>query len=195
MIARLAGTLVERSPDRVVIDVSGVGYLVFVSLESFYKLPPLGSRVELNTYTHVREDSLQLFGFVEEVERELFTLLIQVTGVGPRVALAVLSGLSAQELEKALVDGDVGRLVRVPGVGRKTAERLVLELKDKVSQLRGRRDGMRERPQAKSAEAVSALVNLGYKRAEAEKAVGSAEKEGAQGLEETIRMALRRLSR
>src|ERR1700687_2170096 len=194
MIAQLAGALAYKSPEHLIVDVQGVGYLVFVSLNSFYRLPEPGNAVHLLIHTHVREDALQLFGFVEREEKELFLLLAGVSGMGPRLALNILSGTPTQELQDALEAGDLVRLVAIPGVGKKTAERLVLELRDKVKitrAARGADDG--RRTSGLEGEAVSALVNLGYRRNEAERAVKVACAAGADDLEAVIRSALKRV--
>ncbi|MCK6556845.1 Holliday junction branch migration protein RuvA [Candidatus Binatia bacterium] len=195
MIALLAGTLAHKSPEYLVVDVHGVGYQVFVSLNTFCRLPEPGHPVQLLIHTHVREDTLQLFGFLDRVERDLFLLLLGVSGIGPRLALNILSGTAAEELEAALESGNLNRLVAIPGVGKKTAERLVVELRDKVAAARGGRG-----PSASTlvtgveAEAVSALVNLGYKRPDAERAVRTAAATGASDLEAIIRTALKRVT-
>jgi holliday junction DNA helicase RuvA len=171
MIARLSGTLLDKAADTVIVDVGGVGYLVHLSLQSMSRLPPEGSRVDLRTYTHVREDALQLYGFAGEDEERLFHLLIGVSGVGPRLALNVLSGMPAAELAEAIVQSEIARLTRISGVGKKTAERLVVELKDKLKTA-----GISLRPAAPTpiqlsggGALISALVNLGYKPAAAER--------------------------
>jgi Holliday junction DNA helicase RuvA len=195
MIAQLAGSLAHKSPEHLVLDVGGVGYQVFVSLNSFYRLPETGERVQLLIHTHVREDAMQLYGFVDREEKELFTLLLGVSGIGPRLALNILSGTPSQELEEAIEAGDLVRLVAIPGVGKKTAERLIVELRDKVKLVkaaRGAENG--RRATGLEAEAVSALVNLGYRRTEAERAVKTACAAGASDLEAVIRTALRRVS-
>jgi holliday junction DNA helicase RuvA len=171
MIARLSGTLLDKAADTVIVDVGGVGYLVHLSLQTMSRLPAEGSRVDLRTYTHVREDALQLYGFAGEDEERLFHLLIGVSGVGPRLALNVLSGMPAAELAEAIIGGEIARLTRISGVGKKTAERLVLELKDKLKTA-----GIALRPAASltpiplsgGGALISALVNLGYKPAAAE---------------------------
>jgi Holliday junction DNA helicase RuvA len=171
MIARLTGILEDKTPEQLIIDVNGVGYQVFVSLQTFSRLPAPRERVSLYVYTHLREDALQLYGFLEEKEKALFLLLKGVTGVGPRLALNVLSGIPVDELESALRASDVTRLLAVPGVGKKTAERLIVELREKVGALdNGHLGGVGEQV-ALATEAISALVNLGYRRTEAEKAV------------------------
>ena len=132
MIARVAGMLLEKRNDAAIVDVGGLGYLVHLSQQSLAALGPAGSAVALRTYTHVREDALQLYGFVTEDEERLFGMLIDVSGVGPKLAINILSGMAAKELAKALVGGEFARLTKIPGVGKKTAERLVVELKDKL---------------------------------------------------------------
>ena len=197
MIARLAGTLAEKAPDRVVVDVQGVGYAVFVSLQTFAALPVAGATVRLLVHTEVREDAIDLIGFVDEHERALFHLLRKVKGLGPRTSLAVLSGMPAAQLASVIAAGDVGKLQSIPGVGKKLAERVVVECRGAAGLLAGGH-GPSTQPVATDAdalvdEAVSALVNLGYKRPEAERAVTRARKDGA-GLEQVIRDALMGLS-
>ena len=193
MIARLAGTLAEKAPDRVVVDVQGVGYAVFVSLQTFAALPAAGATVRLLVHTEVREDAIDLIGFVDEHERALFHLLRKVKGLGPRTSLAVLSGMPAAQLASVIAAGDVGKLQSIPGVGKKLAERVVVECRSAAGLLAGGH-GPTTVPAAAGGdalvdEAVSALVNLGYKRPEAERAVTRARKDGA-GLEQVIRDAL-----
>src|SRR5574340_1278175 len=141
MIAQLAGSLAYKSPEQLIVDVQGVGYQVFVSLNSFYRLPEPGGRVELLIHTHVREDALQLYGFADRDEKDLFLLLLGISGIGPRLALNILSGTPAAELQAALEAGDLVRLVAIPGIGKKTAERLIVELRDKVKVLSSARPG------------------------------------------------------
>ena len=176
MIARLAGTLLEKQPDRVVLDVRGVGYLVSISFQTYQELPAADAEATLWIHTHVREDTLALFGFATEKERRLFEMLISVSGVGPKLALTLLSGIPAAELVEALARGDAKRLTSVPGIGRKTADRLALELREKAEKLRA--------PGEPSAgidpeDVVSALVNFGYKKSEADRAVESIARRGA----------------
>lgn len=195
MIAYLAGTLAFKSPAYAVVDVQGVGYQVFFSLSSYCRLPEPGQPVRVHVHTHVREDALQLYGFLDPVERDLFLLLLEVQGIGPRLALSILSGSSPSELLRAIRDGDAGQLVRIPGVGKKTAARLLVELRDKVSRT-ALPLGSEVAPAATqlAEEAISALVNLGYRLAEAEPAVAQAQAEGAENLESLIRAALRRMA-
>ncbi len=195
MIAQLTGALALKSPEQLIIDVNGVGYLVSVSLNAFYKLPEAGERVQLLVHTHVREDALQLYGFLDRAEKELFLLLTSVSGIGPRLAMNILSGTPTRDLLDALDAGDLARLVAIPGVGKKTAERLVVELRDKIKNLRGMPATEPGRAATGiEAEAVSALVNLGYKRNEAENAVKKACAAGATDLEAIIRTALKRVA-
>lgn len=197
MIARLRGRLIEKAPEQIVVDAGGVGYQLFVSLNAFYRLPSLGAEVDVYVHTHVREDALQLFGFLDASERALFLLLLQVATIGPKVALAVLSGMDTPDLETAIAEGDVRRLVAVPGIGKKKADLMVLQLREKVKALQQSRAAASGAPAVRAggdaAEAVSALVNLGYKQHEAERAVARAEESGTRVLADLIREALRRL--
>jgi Holliday junction DNA helicase RuvA len=205
VIARLAGTLLEKTPSRVVIDVSGVGYEVFVPLSTFTELPDEGKTVALRVHTHVREDAILLYGFRTARERAAFELLLRTSGVGPKLALTVLSGLATDRLVAAIASGDVAALRSVPGVGQKTAERIVVELRDRAAELAETPDdGAPPRPSpARSAvshveeQALSALLNLGYTRAQAQRVVeeAAAEAGAGVGLEPLLRAALRRLSR
>ena len=192
MIARLTGALEEKTPDQLIVNVSGVGYQVLVSLQTFYRLPALHESVSLQIHTHLREDALLLYGFLEEKEKASFLLLKGVTGIGPRLALNILSGIPVDELESALRASDVTRLVAVPGVGKKTAERLVLELREKVGALENGQ-GISGGQASLAAEATSALVNLGYRHAEAEKAVRAALPRGPASIADLIRESLRSL--
>jgi Holliday junction DNA helicase RuvA len=195
VIARLAGVVIDKRADAAVLDVQGVGYLVHLSLQSIGKLPPEGARAQLRCYTHVREDALQLFGFVTAEEEELFHLLIGVSGVGPRLALNVLSGMPATELATAILHGEIARLTKIPGVGKKTAERLSMELKDKIktSGLVGARSSQPPPPGAPSEPLLSALVNLGYRPAAAERTADQVRRTlgPAAPLEDQLREALR----
>ena len=195
MIARLSGMLKDKATDQLIIDVGGVGYLVFVSLQTFYRLPEPGQRVSLHIHTHVREDAFQLFGFLDEQEKAGFVLLKGVSGMGPRLAVNILSGIPVEELEDALRAGDVTRLLAVPGVGRRMAERLVVELREKVGTFPGG-DGaaVPGTEPAVSADAVSALINLGYRQVQAEKAVQRALRDGRATLTDIIQESLRSLS-
>jgi Holliday junction DNA helicase RuvA len=194
MIGRLTGRLATKSPDQVLLEVGGVGYLVRIPLSTFYELPEQESPASLWIHTHVREDALALYGFLTERERELFLLLLGVTGIGPRVALTILSGIPPVELIDALRKQDVRRLVAIPGVGKKTAERMVLELAEKAANLPGEEPG-REPAGVSADDILSALVNLGYRKGEAEKTVDAISREGGPDeFGEFLRLALKRLT-
>jgi Holliday junction DNA helicase RuvA len=196
VIARLAGILAEVGAGSAIVDVGGVGYLVHLSQLTQASLPARGERVALRIYTHVREDALDLFGFASEEEEAVFRALLEVKGVGPRAAQNILSGIEARELAQAVAGGDVVRLTKVPGIGKKTAERLVVELKDKLLTLAKASGGPRAAvPEADALEQLrTALVNLGYRPPQAEGAVESLRDE-AEGrpLDELLREALKRL--
>jgi len=192
MIASLAGTVAEKTPDLLVLDVGGVGYGVLVSLQTFADLPQVGGQVRLLIHTEVREDAIELFGFQHVGERLLFGLLRRVKGLGPRTSLAVLSGMPAAELAGVIAAGDVARLQTIPGVGRRLAERIVVECRDHVDALVSKAPVSAGGANGAQGEAVSALVHLGYKRAEAEAAVRKHAAAGAS-VEAVIRAALRGL--
>ncbi len=176
MIGHLSGRLLHKSPEQIVVDVNGVGYCVQVPLSTFYDLPETGGAVSLHIHTHVREDALQLYGFRTAEERGLFLLLLTVNGVGPRLAVSILSGIHPDELRQVLMNRDHRRLQAVPGVGRKIAERIVLELRDRCKPPGGRDvEAAAPGPDGGAyADALSALMNLGYRAAEAEKALSKA---------------------
>lgn len=196
MIAHISGTLAQKVPGEAVIDVGGVGYQIFIPLNVFYRLPEIGAPVSLQIHTHVREDALQLFGFQDPAEKQLFLLLLGVSGIGPKLAVNILSGIAAEELARALKEGDQVRLMAVPGVGRKLAERMIVELKDKFATLApaGAEFARAESGSQLLLDAVSALVNLGYKRPEAEKIVREVLKRGERSLENVLKESLRRIS-
>jgi Holliday junction DNA helicase RuvA len=197
MIGQLRGRLAEKRPNQVLVDVGGVGYVVLVPLSTFAALGDLHTEVTLLIHTHVREDALSLYGFVSSREKHLFELLISASGVGPSLALKILSGMSVDELVPAIRGNDLARLTKIPGVGRKTGERMVVELKDKLEAVVVMEA---ERPAASSpagveADVVSALINLGYEARVAEKTVEEARKEsGAANFEKLLRAALQALS-
>jgi Holliday junction DNA helicase RuvA len=195
VIAQLRGRVLRKSPQEAVLDVQGVGYRVAIPVSTFYKLPDAGAETNLRTFTHVREDALQLFGFATEAEELLFSRLIEVSGVGPRLACNILSGIEAPELVEALRRSDVARLVRIPGVGKKTAERLALELKDKMPAVLVGEDREAAPSHSLKDDLVSALANLGYSRPEAEKGVARALDAQPEGrFEDLLRRSLRALS-
>ncbi|MCZ6491584.1 MAG: Holliday junction branch migration protein RuvA [Acidobacteria bacterium] len=200
MIAHLRGKLLSKRPNRVVIEAGGVGYEVFIPVSTFYDLGELATEVSLQIYSYVRQESFSLYGFRTEREKNLFEKLLSVSGVGPKLAVTILSGLEVEVLIPALRNGEVATLVHVPGVGRKTAERLVLELKDKladvVPELVGRRQAPVAKPETVGDEVLSALINLGYARPAAENALGDVRTQGADGdFEELLRGSLRLLAR
>jgi len=200
MIAFLRGRVLEKQPNRVLIDVNGVGYEVVIPLSTFYDVGDEGAEVALRVHTHVREDALQLFGFLTLLERQMFERLIAVSGIGPKLAIAVLSGLDTRDLVTAVQRADVARLTSIPGVGKKTAERIVLELKDRLTQLTVPA-AVDAKPQVAEedrlrGDLLSALQNLGYHRTDAERAVGVVlEQPADRTLESALKDALRRLSR
>jgi len=198
VIAHLRGTIFEKHPNRLVVDVCGVGYDVSVPLSTFYGLGDAGSEIALRIHTHVREDALSLYGFGTALEQELFERLIGISGIGPKVALAVLSGIEPSELVRAIERGDVARLTAIPGVGKKTAERMVVELKDRLPRLVAAAAESRTAVAATAMrdDLVSALMNLGYHRPLAEKAVDAALRVTADGsFELTLKQALRELAK
>ena len=199
MIAQLRGRIVEKHPNRLVVDVNGVGYDVAVPLSTFYGLAEPGREVSLRIHTHVREDALALYGFATPLEQDLFERLIGISGIGPKLGLAVLSGIEPAELIRAIEHGDVARLTAIPGIGRKTSERIVLELKDRLprAELAAAVVGVGAfEPPLMRDDLVSALVNLGYHRPLAERAVTAALAATPDGsFERTLKYALRELAR
>ncbi len=206
MIAHLSGTLLAKHATSVVIDVGGVGYEVTIPVSTFYDLGDINAPVRLRVYTHVREEALQLYGFRTERERELFTLLISVSGIGPKSGVAMLSGMSADEIVTAIRTNNLARLTSIPGVGRKTAERLVIELRDKMAQLSapgldeqaaaGAAAGAAPTEEAPREDTLAALLQLGFPRPAAEKAVNGAMQEGGDlSVEVLLRRSLRHLSK
>ena len=199
MIAHLRGRILDKHPNRIVVDVNGIGYDVAVPLSTFYGLGDPGSEIALRIHTHVREDALLLYGFATMLEQDLFERLIGISGIGPKVALAVLSGIEPLELVRAIERGDLARLTAIPGVGKKTSERIVLELKDRLPRAQvmavGAGGGAPAAPATRD-DVLSALVNLGYHRPLAEKAVDAAIKTTPDGgFERTLKQALRELAK
>jgi Holliday junction DNA helicase RuvA len=199
VIAHIRGRILEKHPNRVVVDVNGVGYDVFVPLSTFYGLVEAGGEIALRIHTHVREDQIALYGFATALEQDLFERLIGVSGIGPKVALAVLSGIEPQDLVRAIERGDLARLTAIPGVGKKTSERIVLELKDRLPKapLAAAAAGATAgEPPPLRDDILSALVNLGYHRPLAEKAADAAiARTPDGGFERTLKQALRELAR
>ena len=206
MIAHLSGTLLSKEPNQVVVDVSGVGYEVNIPLSTFYDLDDEKSSVQLLIYTHVKEDALQLYGFKTANERKLFVSFISVSGVGPKLGIALLSHMKADELIESIKSNNLARLTQIPGIGRKTAERLVVDLRDKMSQLSQEQVAEQQGTKPETvhvstedtvrADALSALVNLGYQRSAAEKAIDAALGDGGDmTVESILRRGLKKLAR
>lgn len=199
MIALLTGKLAHKSPDFIILDVNGVGYRVQIPFSTYYDLPEGGSTIALNIYTHVKEDAINLYGFRTMAEKEMFQLLISVSGIGPKLGNGILSNIGAEELCQALVSGDLVRLSAIPGIGKKTAERLVLELKEKVKKM----GTLAAAPATATAGAkqdvhddvLSALVNLGYKEAVVQKVLGEIGIGADASVEATLKLALKKLMR
>jgi holliday junction DNA helicase RuvA len=201
MIGHLRGQLAEKRPNQVIVDVGGVGYQVAVPLSTFYALGELRENVTLLIHTHLREDSISLYGFLTSREKQFFELLLSASGVGPVLALKILSGMSVEELVPAIRTGDLPRLTRIPGVGRKTAERIVVELKDKLAAMETPEPerGASRGGTPLEADVISALLNLGYDSRTAEKAVKDAQSSQESGpdasFEALLRASLQQLSR
>ena len=202
MIGFLSGKILEKDANMVIVDVGGVGYEVTIPLSTFYELGEVGSDVKLRIFTHVKEDALQLFGFKTTRERDLYLKLISVQGIGAKSGITMLSGMSADEIVTAIRTSNLARLTSIPGVGRKTAERLVVELRDKITEVAiGAAAGASASGTTADADSVfddalSALVNLGYQRNAAEKALQEAAKEGADlTVQKLLRAALQRLAK
>jgi Holliday junction DNA helicase RuvA len=200
MIAFLRGRVLDKQPNRIVLDVQGVGYEVHVPLSTYYNLGDEGSEASLHVYTHVREEALQLYGFLTSLEQQVFERLIAISGIGPKLAIAVLSGSDTRELVDAVQRGDVARLTRIPGIGRKTAERIVLELKERFAQLAAPAGGGMATSQSEDNrlrdDLLSALQNLGYHRPLAERAVdATVNASPVPTFEVALKAALRELMR
>jgi len=206
MIAHLRGTLLEKHPNSVIVDVAGVGYEATIPVSTYSSLPAVGAEVRLHVHTHVREDALSLFGFVSAADKALFEKLITVSGVGPKLGIALLSHMKADELIESIKSNNLARLTQIPGVGRKTAERLVMELRDKVASLSSpeleeelgaeSRAGATVTEDSMRSDVLSALLNLGYQRGAAEKAVTAALDEGGEiTVESILRRSLRKLAK
>ena len=200
MIGHLRGRLVDKRPNQLLVDVSGVGYQVNIPLSTFYALGELRDEITLLVHTHLREDSLALYGFLTAREKQFFELLLSASGVGPALALRILSGMSVDELVPAIRQSDLARLTRIPGVGKKTAERIVVELRDKLAAMKVSEPERAEPTErtALEADVVSALLNLGYDRRTAEKAVEQAQRDGVAkdrgSFEQLLRATLQQLS-
>ena len=201
MIARISGILIYKSVSHVIVDAYGVGYRIFVPLTTFYELPETGQRATLNIYTHVKEDAIHLFGFHTFEDQGIFQMLISVTGIGPKLAMNILSGIPAREFVKAVTQGNMSRLVAIPGVGKKMAERMIVELKDKMlkvdlKEMKSDNDPGSVGDNAMKDDALSALVNLGYKNATAKAVIEKVVSESVEGLglDVLLKNALKTLS-
>ena len=195
MIAHLRGKLLSKHPNQAIVEVGGVGYDLTISIPTFSGLPAAGTEVALHVYTHVREDVIALYGFLRSSEKQLFEKLITVSGIGPKLAITILSGMAADEMVAAIRGNDVARLTRIPGIGKKTAERLVLELRDKLPEAGPAAARMMPARSAVEEDVLSALVNLGYQRAAAEKALAAVAKSDGSSFDFMFREALSRLSK
>ena len=199
MIAFLRGRVLDKHPNRIVVDVNGVGYELHVPLSTYYDVGDAGTEISLRVHTHVREDALQLFGFLTSLEQQLFERLIAISGIGPKLAIAVLSGIESRELVASVRRADVARLTRIPGIGKKTAERIVLELKDRLADVAPADAGATVEAASVDRlrdDLVSALENLGYHRPLAEKAADAARaRDGSAEFEDALKSALRELMR
>lgn len=179
MIAHLRGKVIARHPNQAIVEAGGIGYDVIISVPTFSELPPLGGEVSLHIHTHVREDQLALYGFLRPEEKQLFEKLLTVSGIGAKLAITILSGMAADEMVNAIRGNDVARLTKIPGIGKKTAERMVLELRDKLATAASEVAAVMPSFGAVQEDVLSALVNLGYQRTSAEKALGTVEKSGS----------------
>ncbi len=195
MIAHLRGRLLSKHPNQAVVETVGVGYDVTITVPTFSDLPVVGSEVALHIHTHVREDLIALYGFVSPAEKQLFEKLITVSGIGPKLAITILSGMAADDLTRSIRGNDIARLTRIPGIGRKTAERMVLELRDKLPEVVGTTQPAVSPLSAIEEDVLSALVNLGYQRPAVEKALAAVGKNSAGSFDEMFRKALALLSK
>lgn len=193
MIAHLRGKLIARHPNQAIVEVTGVGYDVTISVPTFSELPPLGSEISLHIHTHVREDQLALYGFLRVEEKHLFEKLLTVSGIGPKLAITILSGMPADDMVNSIRGADIARLTKIPGIGKKTAERMVLELRDKLPVVGIEAAEVIPSLSAVEEDVLSALLNLGYQRAAAEKALNAVEKNGS--FENMFRAALGALAK
>lgn len=194
MIAHLRGKLLAKHPNQAIVEAAGVGYDVTISIPTFSDLPAVGADVALHIHTHVREDVIALYGFLRPAEKQLFEKLITVSGIGPKLAITILSGMPADEMVAAIRGNDVARLTRIPGIGKKTAERMVLELRDKLPEAAPTGTPIAPKMGDTEEDVLSALVNLGYQRAPAEKVISAIAKNGAS-FDVLFREALARLSK
>ncbi len=194
MIAQLRGTLLDKRPNQVLVDVGGVGYQVHIPLSTYYSLEDLHSTVTLLVHTHLRDDGISLYGFLSSREKQCFELLIGASGVGPVLAMKILSGMNVEELVPAIRSGDLAALTRIPGVGKKTAERIVVELRDKLAAMETHSAPRPPSPEGPAEEVISALVNLGYEERDAKKAVEEAKHDAGTEFNDLLKASLQRLA-
>lgn len=196
MIAHLTGKIISKKPTQITLDVNGVGYLINISINTFDKIEELGKQISLHTYLSVKEDSLTLFGFYTIAEKELFEILISVNGVGPKLAINILSGITADEFKDAVLNKNVSRLVAIPGVGKKTAERMIIELGDKISKLSDSGTSISLKSYSVKDDAVAALIGLGYNHKTADNVTRNLIDENAEiSLEDLIKESLKKLNK
>ncbi|HEV3218341.1 MAG TPA: Holliday junction branch migration protein RuvA [Candidatus Acidoferrales bacterium] len=194
MIAQLRGTLLDKRPNQVLVDVGGVGYQVHIPLSTYYSLGDLHGPVTLLIHTHLRDDGISLYGFLSSREKQCFELLIGASGVGPVLAMKILSGMNVEELIPAIRSGDLAALTRIPGVGKKTAERIVVELRDKLAAMETHEPPRAASPQGPAADVVSALINLGYEERDAKRVVEDAQRDVGTEFEGLLKASLQRLT-
>ena len=195
MIAHLRGRVLSKHPNQIIVETAGVGYEVNISVPTFSELPAAGSEIALHVHMHVREDLIALYGFLHFAEKQLFEKLITVSGIGPKLAITILSGMAADEMARAIRGNDVARLTRIPGIGKKTAERMVLELRDKLPETTGSPAVTVPPMSAVEEDVLSALVNLGYQRPAAEKALAAAKGTNSGSFDALFRGTLSLLSK
>lgn len=196
MIAHLTGKIISKKPTQILVEVNGIGYLVNISINTFDKIDELGSQISLHTFLSVKEDSLTLYGFYSLTEKELFEILIGVNGVGPKLAIGILSGITAEEFKEAISNRNIPRLVAVPGVGKKTAERMIIELRDKIAQVTSSDSLVSSKSYSVKNDAIAALIGLGYNQKTADNVTRALLDENSMiSLEELIKESLKKLNK
>jgi Holliday junction DNA helicase RuvA len=196
MIAHLTGKIISKKPTQILVEVYGIGYLINISINTFDKIDELGSQISLHTFLSVKEDSLTLYGFYSLTEKELFEILIGVNGVGPKLAIGILSGITAEEFKEAISNGNIPRLVAVPGVGKKTAERMIIELRDKIAQVTSSDSLVSSKSYSVKNDAIAALIGLGYNQKTADSVTRALLDENSMiSLEELIKESLKKLNK
>lgn len=196
MIAHLTGKIISKKPTQILVEVYSIGYLINISINTFDKIDELGSQISLHTFLSVKEDSLTLYGFYSLTEKELFEILIGVNGVGPKLAIGILSGITAEEFKEAISNGNIPRLVAVPGVGKKTAERMIIELRDKIAQVTSSDSLVSSKSYSVKNDAIAALIGLGYNQKTADSVTRALLDENSMiSLEELIKESLKKLNK